>query len=52
MVNSEGASEHRRERAHLLLTPPLEHIGMLDWKDWERAMEAGYLYTQERLRKE
>lgn len=49
MVNSEGPSEHRRERADLLLTPPLEHIGMLDWKDWERAMEAGYRYTRERL---
>lgn len=46
MVNSEGPSEHRRERADLLLTPPLEHIGMLDWKDWERAMEAGYRYTK------
>jgi len=52
MVNSEGPSEHRRERADLLLTPPLEHIGMLDWKDWERAMEAGYLYTREQLEKQ
>jgi NTE family protein len=45
MVNSEGPSEHRRERADLLITPPLDHIGMLDWKDWQRAMEAGYLHT-------
>ena len=52
MVNSEGPSEHRRERADLLLTPPLEHIGMLDWKDWERAMEAGYRYTLETLEKQ
>ena len=49
MVNSEGASEHRRERADLLITPPLEHIGMLDWKDWQRAMEAGYRHTMEQL---
>jgi NTE family protein len=45
MVNSEGPSEHRRERADLLITPPLEHIGMLDWKDWQRAIEAGYRHT-------
>ncbi|MFC4765543.1 patatin-like phospholipase family protein [Dyella koreensis] len=45
MVNSEAPSLHRRERADLLLTPPLEHIGMLDWKDWQRAIEAGYLHT-------
>ncbi|WP_430391950.1 patatin-like phospholipase family protein [Dyella sp. 20L07] len=45
MVNSEGPSEHRRERADLLITPPLDHIGMLDWKDWQRAMEAGYQHT-------
>ncbi|MHA6205734.1 patatin-like phospholipase family protein [Dyella soli] len=45
MVNSEGPGEHRRERADLLLTPPLEHIGMLDWKDWQHAMDAGYRHT-------
>ena len=49
MVNSEGPSEHRRERADLLVTPPLEHIGMLDWKDWQRAMESGYLHTLKML---
>ncbi|WP_243048428.1 patatin-like phospholipase family protein [Dyella sp. RRB7] len=49
MVNSEGPSEHRRERADLLITPPLEHIGMLDWKDWHRAMESGYLHTLKML---
>lgn len=49
MVNSEGPSEHRRERADLLITPPLEHIGMLDWKDWTRAVEAGYLHTLKML---
>jgi NTE family protein len=45
MVNSEGPSEHRRDRADLLITPPLEHIGMLDWKDWQRAVDAGYEHT-------
>ena len=45
MVNGETASEHRRARADLLLSPPLEHVGMLDWKDWQRAIDAGYRYT-------
>ena len=49
MVNSEGPSEHRRERADLLITPPLEHVGMLDWKDWTRAVESGYLHTLKML---
>jgi NTE family protein len=45
MVNAETASEERRERADLLLTPPLEHIGMLAWKDWQRAIDAGYQHA-------
>ena len=49
MVNGETASEQRRERADLLITPPLEHIGMLDWKDWQRAIDAGYRHTIEVL---
>ena len=28
-----------------MITPPLEHIGMLDWKDWQRAIDAGYRHT-------
>jgi NTE family protein len=51
MVNSEGPAERRRERADLLLTPPLEHVGMLDWKDWQRAIESGYRHTCEMLSK-
>jgi NTE family protein len=49
MVNGEAASEHRRARADLLITPPLEHVGMLDWKSWRRAVEAGYRHTVEVL---
>ena len=45
MVNAETASEQRRERADLLLTPPLDHIGMLAWKDWQRAIDAGYRHA-------
>jgi len=49
MVNGETASEQRRERADLLISPPLDHIGMLDWKDWQRAIDAGYRHTIEIL---
>lgn len=52
MVNSEGPAERRRERADLLLTPPLEHVGMLDWKDWQTAIESGYRHTCEMLEKQ
>lgn len=42
MVNSEEISERCRTLADVLITPSLEHIGMLDWQDWDRAVEAGY----------
>jgi NTE family protein len=45
MVNAEAASAGRRARADLLLTPQLEHVGMLDWRDWQRAIDAGYRHT-------
>jgi NTE family protein len=49
MVNGEDASSARRRRADLLITPPLDHIGMLDWKDCQRAIEAGYRHTAQVL---
>ncbi len=49
MVNGEEASLRRRAQAQLLFTPPLEHIGMLDWKDWRRAIDAGYQHAIEVL---
>lgn len=49
MVNSEGPSEQRRKLADLLLTPPLEHVGVLDWKDWQRAIDSGYEHTKKML---
>ncbi|GAB2573264.1 patatin-like phospholipase family protein [Dyella jejuensis] len=45
MVNSEATGEHCRERADLLITPPLEHVGMLDWRDWQLAVDSGYRET-------
>ncbi|WP_158881214.1 patatin-like phospholipase family protein [Rhodanobacter sp. L36] len=49
MVNGEEASLRRRDLAQLLFTPPLEHVGMLDWKDWQRAIDAGYRHAVELL---
>ena len=45
MVDSEETSERCRALAQRLITPPLGHIGLLDWKDWQRAVEAGYRET-------
>ena len=45
MLNSEAGSTRRRRLASLLLRPPLEMIGLLDWHEFERAIEAGYGYT-------
>jgi len=49
MVNGEEASLRRRAQAQLLFTPPLDHIGMLDWKDWQRAIDSGYQHAIEVL---
>lgn len=45
MVNAEMASAERRQLASLLLEPPVSDIGLLDWKTYERAVEAGYQYA-------
>jgi NTE family protein len=45
MVNGEEAGLRRRAQAQLLFSPDLDHIGMLDWKDWQRAIDAGYRHA-------
>ena len=50
MVNSAAATMAHREQTDLLLTPPLETVDMLNWKGFDRAIEAGYRYTVEKLR--
>ena len=49
MVNAEAASLERRARTSLLLTPPLDDVELLDWKAYERAIEAGYNYARKLL---
>lgn len=45
MVNAELSSADRRALAGLLLEPPVSDIGLLDWRAYERAVEAGYQYA-------
>ena len=49
MVNSAANTVARRELSHVLLQPPLEQIDMLNWKSFDRAVDAGYAYTMKRL---
>lgn len=50
MINSAGNRAARHDLSDLLLQPPLEQIDMLNWKGFDRAIEAGYRYTTERLK--
>ena len=49
MINSASQRAARHESSDLLLQPPLEQIDMLNWKGFDRAIDAGYRYTQKRL---
>jgi len=49
MVNAEAASLERRAHTSLLLTPPLNDVELLDWKAYERAIDAGYTYAKKIL---
>ncbi|HET8555627.1 MAG TPA: patatin-like phospholipase family protein [Rhodanobacteraceae bacterium] len=49
MVNTEAASVRRRELADRLLTPALSEVGLLDWKAYDHAIEAGYRHTRRAL---
>ena len=49
MVNSSAMTAAHREKTDLLLQPPLAEIDMLNWKAFEKAIEAGYEYAARRL---
>jgi NTE family protein len=49
MMTGEIQTEFCRERADLLLEPPLAGIDPLDWRAFDRAAEIGYRYTMEKL---
>jgi NTE family protein len=45
MVNSSAMTAAHREKTDLLLQPPLAQIDMLNWKAFERAIDAGYAHA-------
>lgn len=49
MVNSAAATAARREQTDVLLQPPLENVDLLDWRAFERAIEAGYAHAVQKL---
>ena len=49
MINSAASTIAQRELADLVLKPPLEHIDLLDWRAFDRAIELGYRYASEML---
>ncbi len=49
MINSSVNTQAHRDMTDLLLQPPLEQFDMLDWKSFDRAIDAGYRYALERL---
>jgi NTE family protein len=49
MVNSAANTATRRELSDLLLQPPLEQIDMLNWRAFDRAIDAGYRYACHKL---
>ena len=46
-----GDAQTMLSRAHadVLLEPPLQYINIRDWRTFDRAIEAGYRYTMERM---
>lgn len=48
-ISTKRVTAANREQSSILLTPNLEGIDMLDWKAFDRAIEAGYRHTVERI---
>jgi NTE family protein len=48
-INSAGQRAAKHEMSDLLLQPPLEQIDLLNWRGFDRAIEAGYVYAKRRL---
>lgn len=49
MVNSAATAQRRRKLTRLLLRPELEGIDLLEWREFDRAIELGYRYTVREL---
>ena len=49
MVNSAATAAAQRALADVLLKPPLDNIDLLNWRAFDRAIEAGYRYAHAQL---
>jgi NTE family protein len=49
MINSASTAIAQRELADVLLKPPLGDVELLDWKAFDRAIDAGYEYARTTL---
>jgi NTE family protein len=49
MVNSASSAAVQRELADVLLKPPLANVDLLNWRAFDRAIQAGYDYTRAAL---
>lgn len=49
MVNSAATAQRRRKLTRLLLRPELDGIDLLEWREFDRAIELGYRYTLREL---
>lgn len=45
-VHSAASAAVQRSLADVLLKPPLANVDLLNWKAFDRAIEAGYVYTR------
>jgi NTE family protein len=49
MVNSASTAEHNAAMSDLMLKPPVDSIDLLAWDRFADAIDAGYVYTRDRL---
>ena len=51
MVNSAATAAANLAASDLVLKPPVNEVDLLDWSQFQRAVDIGYEYTRERLAK-
>jgi len=49
MINSAASAAAQRELADVLLKPPLGNVDLLNWRAFDRAIQAGYDYARAQL---
>jgi NTE family protein len=49
MVNSDATVQRRRKQTRLLLKPMLDGIDLLEWREFQRAIDLGYEFTLRKL---